>query len=313
MARKFNAELRCQQEWGWLLAIWLFLGSSGSALFLFFAVAGLPTDLALVSLGLLGVGGLVLLYELGSPLRAWRGIFRASTSWLSRGVVSVVLFVVSATLFIAPRFASFAWLPWDENSVGGKILGGIAGLSALMIVLYPGFFLSKNRSIPFWNTPLLPVVLIVYAASGACGVVLLAAPFLTADVSWVTVPAGVLVAVTVLAVALYVVAGVLAGGPAAESVRRLNRGNIGWLAWLGIVVVGMVFPLAAILWDGSMAAPAGGAILIGGFLFRYCVLKVGVYVPPAAVVATGIDFKMLNRTSANLEREYASMTARGGK
>ncbi|MBI4292543.1 MAG: hypothetical protein HY661_14370, partial [Betaproteobacteria bacterium] len=49
------------------------------------------------------------------------------------------------------------------------------------------------------------------------------------------------------------------------------------------------------------------------FLFRYCVLKVGVYVP-STVVQEGVDFSKLNRTSnAILEKEYAAMSANYGR
>ena len=49
MAQGFNTELKCQQEWGWLLTIWLFLGGSGSGLFLLFAIFDLPPFLALIA------------------------------------------------------------------------------------------------------------------------------------------------------------------------------------------------------------------------------------------------------------------------
>jgi hypothetical protein len=55
-------------------------------------------------------------------------------------------------------------------------------------------------------------------------------------------------------------------------------------------------------------------MLVGSLLFRYCVLKVGVYVPPA-LVQEGMDFSRLNRTGTDLEREYAGMAAQraGGR
>jgi len=37
--------------------------------------------------------------------------------------------------------------------------------------------------------------------------------------------------------------------------------------------------LVVVLWTPSAMALAGLFILIGGLLFRYCVLKAGVYVP----------------------------------
>ena len=56
MSNAFNTELRAQQEWSWLLAIWLFLGGSGSGLFLLFVAFELPPYDAAVSLALIATG-----------------------------------------------------------------------------------------------------------------------------------------------------------------------------------------------------------------------------------------------------------------
>src|SRR3989304_1226882 len=78
--------------------------------------------------------------------------------------VFVCFFILTGFLSIAP-----AWvpgLPWDSASLTGGALGWIAALCALMIVLYPGFFLAKNRSIPFWNTAFLPTGEVHHTARG---------------------------------------------------------------------------------------------------------------------------------------------------
>ena len=54
------------------------------------------------ALGSIVLGGVVLLLELGSPTRAWRGVLRIRTSWLSRGVVLVCFFVLTGFLSVAP-------------------------------------------------------------------------------------------------------------------------------------------------------------------------------------------------------------------
>ena len=51
-------------------------------------------------------------------------------------------------------------------------------------------------------------------------------------------------------------------------------------------------------------------MLVGCLLFRYCVLKAGVFVAPALAVEE-YDFSRLNRNSATLEREYAGMAGHG--
>ncbi|MEK6562380.1 MAG: hypothetical protein AABZ59_04290, partial [Candidatus Binatota bacterium] len=74
MAHEFNTELTAQEEWGWLLALDLFFGGLGGGLFLLFLIFNLPPTIAVLSLGLVVLGGLVLLAELGHPLRAWRAL-----------------------------------------------------------------------------------------------------------------------------------------------------------------------------------------------------------------------------------------------
>jgi len=302
----FNAELKCQQEWGWLLSIWLFLSGSGCGLFVLFKVLDLPLFFALLGLGSIVLGGVVLLLELGSPTRAWRGVSRIRTSWLSRGVVFVCFFVLTGFLSVAPALVT--WLPWESASLGGQTLGWIAALCALMIVLYPGFFLAQNRSIPFWNTAWLPVVLVCYAASGAAAMILLGSAYLRNGLRpFDTLAAGLIVATCIL-VGVYLLAMQRAGGPARESVRLLNTPPLSWIFRLGVVLVGLLLPLVLVLWVPQALVLAGLCMLAGSLMFRYCVLKVGVYVLPA-LVQEGMDFSRLNRTGTDLEREYAGMAA----
>ena len=314
MAQGFNAEFKCQREWGWLLSIWLFLSGTGCGLFVLFKLLELPIAFALLALGAIVLGGAVLLLELGSPTRAWRGVSRVRTSWLSRGVVFVCFFVLTGFLSVAPALVS--GLPWEGTSLGARALGWIAALCALMIVLYPGFFLAKNRSIPFWNTAWLPAVLVGYAAMGASAMILLGSAFLKGREGLRPYDslAAVLIVATGLLVCVYLLAMHRAGGPARESVRLLNAPPLSWSLRLGVVLVGLVLPLLLVLWVPSAVVLAGVCMLAGSLLSRYCVLKVGVYVLPA-LVQEGMDFSRLNRTGTDLQHEYAGMAAQraGGR
>ena len=306
MARGFNAEFKTQREFGWLLSIWLFLSGSACALFLLFKLFELPLFFALLALGSILLGGAVLLLELGSPRRAWRALSGLGTSWLSRGVLFVCFFVLTSLLSIAPRMVS--WLPWDAGGLAGRALGWIAALSALMIVLYPGFFLAKNRSVPFWNTAWLPVAFVTSSALGASAMVLLGSAFLIEGLRPFDTLAAGLIVVNAVVIAVYLLAMHRSGGPATESVRLLNCPPLSWIFRIGAVLVGLVLPLLLVLWVPSAAVLAGACMLAGSLLFRYCVLKVGVYVP-APLVREGMDFSRLNRTDTDLQREYAGLAA----
>lgn len=303
MAQGFNMELRCQQEWGWLIATWLFLSGSGSGLFLLYELFNLPSLFAPLSLGTIVLGGAVLLWELGNPLRAWRGVSRLGTSWLSRGALSVWLFVVCSSLLIAPELDAFSWLPWGRDHAVAKALEWIASLCALVITLYPGFSLAKNRSVPFWNTALFPVLSFGFALMGASGLVLLASFWLSRDLQGIASLAVIVIAVNAVLLALHMFVMHRAGGASRESVRLLNRGPLAWTFWIGVVLVGMIVPLLLVALRQSVAL-AGSGLLVGTFLFRYCALKAGVYVPPVLA-----DLSRLKRPSADLRREYAGTAA----
>ena len=199
-------------------------------------------------------------------------------------------------------------LPWESASLTGRALGWIGALCALMIVLYPGFFLAQNRSVPFWNTAWLPVVLVCYAATGASAMILLGSAYLRNGLRPFDSLAAGLIVLSCILVGVYLLAMQRAGGPAKESVRLLNAPPLSWIFRLGVVLVGLLLPLVLVLWVPSALVLAGLCMLAGSLMFRYCVLKVGVYVRPA-LVQEGMDFSRLNRTGTDLQREYAGMAA----
>ncbi|MCC6888711.1 MAG: polysulfide reductase NrfD [Hyphomicrobiales bacterium] len=306
MANVFNMELRPQQEWSWLLAIWLFLGGTGSGLFLLFFAFELPALYGALSLGLIMSGGIVLLLELGNPARVWRTLLRPGSSWLSRGVFFVLIFIASSAAVIGAKSGMVAWLTPLADTMTIKLLGWVAGLCALMIVLYPAFFvLSTSRAIPFWNTPLLPLLFVGYAVLGGAGVVLLLTSFSKAPPQ-IEPLAMTLILINAAMILVYLATMYRAGRSAQESVRLLNHSSLGVTFWVGVVIAGMVLPLLEMLVMRWSIPAAGGLILVGSLLFRYCLLKAGVYIAPA-LVEVDFDLKMLNRTSTEFEREYAGM------
>lgn len=311
MENLFNTEMKAQQEWSWLLALDLFLGGLGGGLFLLYGGLELPPDFALVAVGLVAAGAVVLLAELGHPLRAWRAVCRPCTSWISRGVLLATVFMVSACIHAAPSFTDSSWRLWGGDEMGAKIISLIAVLSALGITLYPGFVLSASRSIPFWNTPMLAVMFSAQSLMGACAIVLLV-PGVKAIVSGDAIhdfTAGVIILNLVL-IAGYLLAAHGKDVSARESVRLLVQTRLRWTFWIGVVGSGLLVPLIIIVLrlPSAAAAGAGALMLAGGLLFRYAILKAGVYLP---LPLAGVDLSRLNRTTDTLAREYAIETVSG--
>jgi protein NrfD len=280
MVHEFNTELTAQEEWGWLLALDLFFAGMGAALFLFFLMFDFPPLVALCSLGLVALGAVVLLVELGHPLRAWRALCRPFSSWISRGVICVTLFIVFGTLYSASGVASLTWLT-PQSEAAMRAIGAIAAIAALFVILYPGFVLAASPSIPFWNSPLLPVFFLTHSLMVASGLLFLLASLglISGNLQAITFLGEVLIIVNLALGAMYLAISKSSSLAHRESVRRLNGGLLGLLFQGGAILVGMIIPLFIVLWLPSVLALAGLFILIGGLFFRYCVLKAGVYVP----------------------------------
>ncbi len=281
MTHEFTVELKCQQEWSWVVAIDLFLSGLGAGLFLLYQTLGLPNSMAVFSIALVAIGGLILLAELGHPLRAWRAISKPLSSWISRGVLFVIVFLLSGSLYLISTVNSLSWLPWGQATFVATSLWAVAGLSALLVAFYPGLVLSASPSIPFWNSPGLSLLYFCQSLLGAGGIVLLLSPFglFASRPQWVNSVMTFLIVVNFVLIVVYFA--VLAGSnvSAKESVRLLTGGLLGWTFWGGVVLFGMIIPLTVVLWIPPATPVAGAFILMGGLLFRYCVLKAGVYVP----------------------------------
>jgi protein NrfD len=280
MTHEFNTELVAQEEWGWLLALDLFFGGMGGGLFLLFLSFNLPASVAVVSVLFVALGAVVLMIELGHPLRAWRALCKPFSSWISRGVFCVTLFVLFGILYSAPGFDALSWLVPDSDSVR-RTIGVIAAVSALLVMLYPGFVLAASPSIPFWNSSFLPLIFAFHSLMVASGFLFLIAPLglASAKLPGISFLGVILIVANLVMGAMYLSNAKGSGLAGKEAVHRLNAGSLGRTFKLGVVLLGMIAPLLIIVWVPSVLALAGLFILIGGLLFRYCVLKAGVYVP----------------------------------
>ena len=91
--------------------------------------------------------------------------------------------------------------------------------------------------------------------------------------------AALLIVANFVLIAFYLLVLNKSGLAATEAVKRLKKGSLGWTFQAGVILAGTVVPLLLVLWMPSAAALAGALVLIGGLIFRYCVLKSGVYAP----------------------------------
>ena len=164
-------KLRGGFVFGWKVIAYLFLAGVGGGA----AAVGAAFRLILpeaeaitrtsVILGapLVVVGCILLFFDLGRPQAAFRALSRPNQAWIARGTIILTAFIV----FQAIQFAGWIWpfraLMSDSSLFTFlNVLGGIFGV---LTVLYTGFLFDTTRSIPFWSTPILPLLFLVSGLS----------------------------------------------------------------------------------------------------------------------------------------------------
>ena len=125
-----------------------------------FFVAG-----SVLALLLAGAGLVASFYHLGHPERAWRSAARWRTSWLSREVIALPLFMAGVFLYGAAHFAGIGRT---------ATIGSVTSVLCLALFICTGMVYASLRLLREWASPLTPInYLLLGCASGT----LLAATF----------------------------------------------------------------------------------------------------------------------------------------
>lgn len=295
-------EPKTQNVWGNQHATWFTLMGIGGGLFIIRLLFGIElgrfwgmTWADIISLALIGVGGLILIADLGKPLRVLRALLNPRTSWISIGAIADFTFMGLAGLWTLADLniqggPSLTGLPWHGNSTLGLIFQIVAALAAIVVMAYPGLVLASSPAIPFWNSALIPMQFLVngFASGLAIGLVYsaVASPAVAGGTldGWLALTAGLLVFSVFLQIA-HVLNGQYSHVAGKVAVKRLVSGDL-QLAYLGgVMLAGLIVPLALIMYamsaDGSnaalAAAAAGVLVLVGNWLSKFTVIRAGTY------------------------------------
>lgn len=286
---EFFIGVKPQREWGWLVITYLFLGGSGAGLFLvsLYIQHGWAGALGIV---LLIAGATLLLLDLGRPGRFWRAFFHPSTSWISRGCFFISAVVIFGGLQTAIRIFGLEGQPGTPAANLGLVLDAVAGAAAVLVMIYTGFVLAPSPAIPFWNSAFFPIVFFVYSLLAAIDILILSSPLLPGaplDLAWLERSQSYL-AIACLVLLLSHLS-IMSGSAVAarESIRLLTRGK--WAPFFlgGVIGLGLIVPLIVFLVGGGSDLKAVFAItavlallrLFGDYLFRFLVIRAGMYDP----------------------------------
>lgn len=301
----------------WALIIFTILGQMSVGAFLvlgfvhFFAArkAGVEeadrlSDRALLAIGpVLVLGMLASLFHLGNPLNAYQAVANVGTSWLSREILSGVIFAVLGGLF--------AIMQWRK--IGSFALRNVIAWITALVGLVLVYSMSQVYTLPTqpawdtWATPVTFFVTTLLLGSLAMGAAFVAncafldksrdanlqtqTELLRGSLRWIALASILLLGVELIVSPLYIASLAVGGNVALESVK-LMIGEMGLVMALRLILVFIgagvfgVFLYQNTLSAGKMSAVnafAYGAFVLvlvaevlGRFLFYATHIRIGI-------------------------------------
>jgi protein NrfD len=281
-------------DWGWLIVLYFFFGGlAGGSYFLatLIDLFGRPEDRPLARLGYyiafpcVVISGLLLTLDLTRPLRFWHMLLEPHTfrpmfkywSPMSLGSWALLIFGIFALLLFLAALSEAGRLSWPAGrrlrppGAVGAAIAVIGGLFGFYVAGYTGVLLAVTNR-PIWSdTPLLGMLLIVSAASISAALMIL----LAHRYGWITPGLLALHRMDIWVVALeflVLIAVMISLGP----VFRAWLNAWGLLLFFGVIVIGMLIPLALYWrrdWLGDRnVTTAAALVLVGGFILRMVIV-----------------------------------------
>ena len=278
---EFMVKYTPQKDWiegaGVLIAIAFFLGGVCGGLYL--ASLYFDSMLGMFIAWLLALlMGIIDMGHLSKPLRFWRMILKPNTSWISRGFILIWLFIGCALIQLALSY----WAPGTVETVF-KVL---AGIMAFGVAIYSGFVVGYVGAIKLWNSAIVPILFVIAGLTGGLAILLMTS--LGSNTARSMAMANMMLIVVIvytIFMAIYLWVATYSSDVARDSVMRILRGSIAVVFWIGVVLLGMIIPIALLATNSATGASAALMItaaicaIIGGVALRYIILKAGMYSP----------------------------------
>jgi len=286
-----------ESAWGWLIISYLFLAGAGSGAFL----AAVACDLlapdwskalaragSLASGPLVAIGTMCLVFDLEAGLwQPWRQIYLVSNfnSMISWGVVILSAFIPVALLYAAAlNDITFVGRFAKRYLFHLEILGSIL---AVATAGYTGVLIAVVNGVPFWNTPIMPVLFMASAASTGLAVAMIGAAII--DINTIRTLSNfalghvIFLSIEALVLMLFIFMSLTRSTEAAASAHMLISGVLSPYFWGLVVILGMVIPFILSLVEyyefGKMpkhlVIGADLLVLLGGMSLRATIIFSG--------------------------------------
>ncbi len=292
-----------ESAWGWLIITYLFLAGAGSGAF----VAAVACDLlapdwskalaragSLVAGPLVVIGTLCLVFDLEAGFwQPWRQIYMVNNlrSMISWGFIILSIFIPIALLYAAAL---------NEITFIGKlaqkyitIIEIIGSIFAVATATYTGVLIAVVNGVPFWNTPLMPLLFLASAISTGLAAAMIVAAII--DVNTIKTLSNfalghvIFLSVEALVLMLLVFMSLTRSTEAAASAGMLISGMLSPYFWGLVVMLGLVVPFILSVFEfleygqmpKSLVVGADILVLVGGVSIRALIVFSGT--PPQII------------------------------
>lgn len=277
-----------QDQWGRgrgiLLLLAMYTGSAGGGAYalsyMFNYVEGLFAGLILLGLG----KSLFHILFLGRPERFIKAFMRPNSSWISRGIWGLTLYIIFTSIYLSRYIGLGIAIPGGLTLIAGPI----SFILSLFLIVYDGFLLVACKGIPVWNNSLIAILFPITALiSGIAVMIFIAASILKSEL-FIHIFEEYELTILLLGsfiILTYVYSTIHTDTASRYSVTQLIRGRYSKIFWLSILTA-IILPIAANISGRSIIHIPGMVIgiiaileLLGDLLLKYTILNIGVYRP----------------------------------
>ncbi|MBN1191506.1 MAG: polysulfide reductase NrfD [Dehalococcoidales bacterium] len=229
---------------------------------------------------------------LGKPERIFRIMPPFSnawkTSWFARGIIFTILFSSFAFVQLVVGHPYIADLIGPAAAPVYSVFAVLAAIFAVGTGIYGGFMMNYCKSVPFWNTGILPVVFVLAGVADGFGLIIaISLAGGGGDIAAAEMWSRITIGINAVIIVVYLISANYTSTIASLSVRQLLVGKAAVAFWLGLVVLGLVVPLAISVSSVFTETGVSSVLLItavvchslGAYALKYCLLKVGIHRP----------------------------------
>jgi len=289
----YNAQHKI--PWHWQVPAYLVTKSIAAGAFLVLAAALLLKLVAFDPLVAIAVGAIATVFmaattgllvgDLEKPMRFLYILMRPNwRSWLARGAIFLIGFSTVAALFTGLELGAWMKVVPADLATAARPWLLISGIPlAIGAAIYTAFLFGQAEGRDLWQSPLLPVHLLVQAtATGGAALLVVGAVLPLGDQlsSFARVTFGLALALDLTVTLLGEFGMPHPSEVAARAAHEISRGRYSNLFWGGSVVLGHLVPLALLFaQDRALFAIAGLAAIVGLYCYEHAFVMAPQEVP----------------------------------